>query len=108
MSAALRSTREAFSQEDQTKRARMSIELCILGSGSGGNCSLLRTPTGCMLIDAGLGPRVTQTRLNGSGASLDEIRGICLTHLDHDHFKRNWVSTIVRRNIRVFVHSQRL
>ena len=86
----------------------MSIDLCVLGSGSGGNSSLLRTPSGCLLIDAGLGPRVTETRLRGSGTSVDEIRAICLTHLDHDHFNGNWIPTIVRHGIRVFVHSQRL
>ena len=86
----------------------MSIDVCVLGSGSGGNCSVLRTPAGAMLIDAGLGPRVTESRLKGTGIKLDEIGAICLTHLDHDHFNGNWIPTIAQRGIRVFVHSQRL
>jgi phosphoribosyl 1,2-cyclic phosphodiesterase len=86
----------------------MSIELCVLGSGSSGNCSALRTPDGVMLIDAGLGPRVLGKRLDGTGSRLDDVRAICLTHLDRDHFNPNWIPTIAMRGIRVFVHSQRL
>jgi phosphoribosyl 1,2-cyclic phosphodiesterase len=86
----------------------MSLELCVLGSGSAGNCSVLRTPGGAVLIDAGLGPRVTESRLKGTGLKLDDVRAICLTHLDHDHFNGNWIPTICRRDIRVFVNSHRL
>jgi phosphoribosyl 1,2-cyclic phosphodiesterase len=86
----------------------MSLELCVLGSGSSGNCSVLRTPGGAVLIDAGLGPRVTQTRLKGTGLKLADVRAICLTHLDHDHFNGNWIQTICERGIRVFVNSHRL
>lgn len=86
----------------------MSIELCVLGSGSSGNCSVLRTPGGVVLIDAGLGPRVVEARLRGTGVTLADVRAICLTHLDHDHFSPYWIPTIVQRGIRVFVHSQRL
>src|SRR4051812_34318593 len=46
---------------------RMAIELCVLASGSGGNATVLRAPSGVMLIDAGLGPRTTATRLTNTG-----------------------------------------
>src|SRR3954465_4662416 len=87
---------------------RMSLELCILGSGSSGNCSVLRTPNGVMLIDAGLGPRTVARRLDGTGVRVDDVRAICLTHLDSDHFTTNWCETILKRGIRLFVHSQRM
>jgi len=48
---------------------RMSLELCILASGSGGNCAVVRTPAGIVLIDAGIGPRTTAARMNGTGAT---------------------------------------
>ena len=31
----------------------MSLEICILASGSSGNATVLRSPAGAMLIDAG-------------------------------------------------------
>src|SRR5438105_12806627 len=83
----------------------MSLELCILASGSSGNASLLRTPSGCMLIDAGIGPRTTAKRLDGTGVAVRDIRAIVLTHLDSDHFTAAWLRTIAAQGIRIFCHA---
>lgn len=80
------------------------LELCVLGSGSGGNASLLRTSAGVLLIDAGLGPRTVAKRLNGTGVALADIKAICLTHLDHDHINPNLLRTILAQNIHVYCH----
>lgn len=80
----------------------MSLELCILASGSSGNASLLRTPGGAMLLDAGIGPRTTAKRLTGTGISIPDLQAICLTHLDSDHFTPSWVATLIKYNIRIF------
>lgn len=85
----------------------MSIELCILASGSSGNSTLVRTPAGVMLIDAGIGPRTCAKRLNGTGVSLRDIRDICLTHLDSDHFRMTWINTILQQEIRIRCHESR-
>ena len=86
----------------------MSLELCVLASGSGGNCTVVRTPRGTVLIDAGIGPRTATRRLDGTGASLRDVVAICLTHLDSDHFTRNWVETILSRGIQLFCHASRV
>jgi phosphoribosyl 1,2-cyclic phosphodiesterase len=86
----------------------MSLEFCVLASGSSGNCTVVRTPAGVMLIDAGIGPRMTAMRLNGTGAHLREVTAICLTHLDRDHFSLGWAGFIASRGVRVFCHSQRI
>ena len=86
----------------------MSLELCILGSGSSGNCAVVRTPAGVMLIDAGVGPRTVAKRLTGTGVGVSAVRAICLTHLDRDHFTPTWVSTIALRGIRLFCHSHKV
>lgn len=85
----------------------MSLELCILASGSMGNCALVRSPAGAMLIDAGIGPRTTSRRLDGTGVSLRDIRAICLTHLDRDHFRPTWMGAIVSHQIHLFCHETR-
>ncbi len=84
----------------------MSLELCILASGSSGNSTLVRAPGGVMLIDAGLGPRVTQQRMKGTGVKLEEVSAICLTHLDSDHFRFSWLRVAVQRQIRVYCSNQ--
>jgi phosphoribosyl 1,2-cyclic phosphodiesterase len=85
----------------------MSLELCILASGSSGNCSVIRAPSGVMLIDAGIGPRVAARRMDGTGVAVRDVRAICLTHLDADHFRPSWLATVVRHGIRVFCHESR-
>lgn len=85
---------------------RMSIELCVLASGSSGNCSVVRAPTGVMLIDAGLGPRLAAQRMTGTGVRVSDVAAICLTHLDRDHFSPHWLVTIVRQGIRVHCHRE--
>jgi phosphoribosyl 1,2-cyclic phosphodiesterase len=86
----------------------MAVELCVLASGSAGNCTVVRTPSGVMLIDAGIGPRIAAARLTGTGVSVADVSAVCLTHLDRDHFSPSWVNTIVRRGIRVFCHARRV
>jgi phosphoribosyl 1,2-cyclic phosphodiesterase len=86
----------------------MAIELCVLASGSSGNCTVLRAPAGVMLIDAGIGPRTAAGRLSGTGIALADVSAICLTHLDRDHFTFNWIGTVIRRGIRVFCHASRV
>lgn len=64
--------------------------LCVLASGSSGNCSALRTAEGLVLLDAGLSPRRTAHLLAALGHAIDDVRAIVLTHLDSDHFQPTW------------------
>lgn len=84
----------------------MALEMCVLGSGSSGNATIVRSPWGVLMIDAGFGPRTTAQRLSGSGLGVNDIAAICLTHLDSDHFNRNWYATLRKQRIRVFCHTE--
>ncbi len=86
----------------------MSLELCILASGSAGNASILRSPAGVLLIDAGIGPRALAKRLEGTGVRTADIAALCLTHLDGDHFSPHWSSTLCGLNIPVFCHANKV
>ena len=87
---------------------RMSLQFCFLASGSGGNSTLVRTPSGVMLIDAGMGPRTTSARMNGTGVSAADISAVCLTHLDRDHFNLSWRGFLIRRGIPIYCHRSRV
>jgi phosphoribosyl 1,2-cyclic phosphodiesterase len=63
----------------------MGLRLCVLGSGSSGNCTYVASPTTAVLIDAGLSARAVAARLARIGVSLDEIQGICVSHEHSDH-----------------------
>lgn len=86
----------------------MSLELCVLGSGSSGNCSLVRANGCALLIDAGFGPRGTAKRLTGTGVRVDEIDAILLTHLDSDHFRPTWYDTLLRLDIPLYCPSKHI
>src|SRR5690348_13733358 len=80
--------------DDSAHARQPTASLCVLASGSSGNCSVLAIWT-CgrrrlCLIDAGISPRRTERTLQELGLSLDDIDCILLTHLDHDHWHGGW------------------
>jgi phosphoribosyl 1,2-cyclic phosphodiesterase len=65
--------------------------LCVLASGSAGNCSALHIPgEGVWLVDLGLSPRRTRCFLESMGLGMADVRGALVTHLDHDHLHSGW------------------
>lgn len=74
------------------------LRVCVLGSGSGGNCTVVQVTSGgqitTMLIDIGFGPRTTARRLAMAGLTLADVDHILLTHLDQDHFRKSWPRTL--------------
>ncbi len=72
--------------------------LCVLASGSSGNCSVLRSADGrLVMIDAGLSPKRTAAALGELGHGLDDVDAIVLTHLDSDHFYSSWAGVAPRK-----------
>ncbi len=78
--------------------------VCVLGSGSGGNATVLQHAGRALLIDAGLGPRATAQRLAQAGLTLSDLSAICLTHFDTDHFRKTWVRVIVDLGLTLHCH----
>lgn len=71
-----------------------NIQLCVLASGSRGNCSVLRisnsVDTRYVLIDLGLSPRRTFELLSTLDISPESVTDVILTHLDSDHIHTGW------------------
>lgn len=63
----------------------MSIKLCVLASGSRGNCTFIGTENTRILIDAGLSAKKTAERLADIGETPEDIDAICVTHEHGDH-----------------------
>ena len=61
------------------------MRVCVLGSGSGGNCTYVASAHTAILIDAGLSGRATGLRLAEAGVSVESIAAICVTHEHSDH-----------------------
>lgn len=85
------------------------LSLCVLGSGSGGNCTVVRlTDTQgerqALLLDAGFGIRRTTRKLNEAGIGWRHVRAILLSHLDRDHFKPTLAKALVEHRVAVHLH----
>ena len=61
------------------------MEIAFLGSGSSGNCAVIRAGRTAVLLDAGLSVRDTARRLASRGMSLDDVSALLLTHEHSDH-----------------------
>lgn len=74
--------------------------LCVLASGSKGNCSVLVVPATretarrVILLDAGLSPSRTRALLHQRGIRPDEVDEIVFTHLDSDHCHQGWINAL--------------
>lgn len=77
----------------------------VLASGSAGNCTILRTGSATLLIDAGLSPRRTRGLLAECGLTLDDLDGILVTHFDTDHFHGGWAKALPE-GLPVYLHRE--
>jgi len=63
----------------------MALLLCVLASGSSGNCVYVGSERTRILIDAGLSGKATAERLREIGVEPETLDAICLTHEHDDH-----------------------
>lgn len=77
------------------------IRFSVLGSGSGGNATLVASETAKILVDAGLSFRQLRLRAAHIGETLDGITAVFITHEHADHV--SGLGTLAR-NLRVPVH----
>jgi phosphoribosyl 1,2-cyclic phosphodiesterase len=61
------------------------LGIAFLGSGSSGNCAVVRCGATVILVDAGLSHRETKKRLAVCGVALEDVAAVFLTHEHSDH-----------------------
>lgn len=61
------------------------MRVASLGSGSGGNATLVEAAGTRLLIDCGFGPRVTERGLRALGVQPETLDGVVLSHEHGDH-----------------------
>lgn len=73
-----------------------AILFMSFGSGSSGNCSFIGDLShGGFLVDAGIDIKTVSEALLRVGISMEQVRGICLTHDHNDHVR--FVYSFVRK-----------
>jgi phosphoribosyl 1,2-cyclic phosphodiesterase len=73
----------------------LSLQVCILGSGSKGNCTYIESPEVRILIDAGLSAREIERRLRQIERSPETLDGVLISHEHSDHIQG--VGALARR-----------
>ena len=77
------------------------MRFAVLGSGSGGNSTVVESEGKYLLVDAGLSAKQLGLRLEALGVSPEKLTGILLTHENGDHvrgldvFLRKWPVPII-------------
>ncbi len=72
------------------------MRLAVLGSGSGGNATLVKTSEGVFMIDAGLSAKQLTLRMESCGVSPADLAGILVTHEHGDHTRG--LEVFIRKN----------
>lgn len=63
----------------------MSLHVQVLGSSSGGNCTLVWSGRSAVLVDFGFGPRYIDEGLRRHGLDWGNLTAVALTHTHGDH-----------------------
>ncbi len=71
------------------------MKVCVLGSGSKGNCTLVESGNTSLLIDAGFSGLEISRRLESIGRDLETVTAIIVTHEHNDHI--SGVGVVSRR-----------
>jgi phosphoribosyl 1,2-cyclic phosphodiesterase len=86
------------------RKKNMAFKICVLGSGSSGNCTYIESETTKILIDAGLSFKQICLRLDSIGVDINDIEAVCFTHEHHDHYQG--LKTMLKRsNIKPYANT---
>jgi len=78
------------------------VSVSVLRSSSSGNSTLIWNHKHAILVDCGLGPRVTEGLLAPLGFSIWNLSGVLVTHAHNDHSKTTTVEKFFRYKIPVY------
>jgi phosphoribosyl 1,2-cyclic phosphodiesterase len=78
------------------------VRVSVLRSSSSGNSTLIRNEQHAILVDCGLGPRVTEGLLAPHGISIRDLSGVLVTHAHTDHSRTTTVAACFRHEVPVY------
>jgi len=85
----------------------MSFKVCVLGSGSSGNCTVVWNETEALLIDCGrLSYRYVTEQLSTLDIPPDRIKGMLITHAHSDHIGRAAVRLAREHTVPIYLHKR--
>lgn len=64
---------------------QMPVRMTVLASGSRGNCTVVSSSQGSLLVDAGLSCRETIRRMRAAGEDPHQLKAVVISHEHSDH-----------------------
>jgi phosphoribosyl 1,2-cyclic phosphodiesterase len=85
------------------------VKICILRSGSSGNCSIIEDQGIYLLLDAGgMSQRRIREVLSEIGITPEVIKGLLITHTHSDHLNYSALKVCEKNNIPVYIHTENI
>ncbi|GHT56806.1 MBL fold metallo-hydrolase [Endomicrobiia bacterium] len=82
----------------------MSLNFCILASGSSGNCSVIWDEKTAVLIDCGCSSKYVVENLNKLGLLPKNLTAAFITHAHTDHLSASGLGLLWKNNIPIYLH----
>jgi phosphoribosyl 1,2-cyclic phosphodiesterase len=79
------------------------MQLCVLGSSSAGNCTIIWDEDHSVLIDCGFSPRYIEGAMHALSLKLSTLKGVLITHVHGDHVNPLALGHLLRHKIPVIV-----
>ena len=83
-----------------------TLSICVLGSSSAGNATLIWDAETAILIDCGFTPAYITWRLEQLGLSIADLDGVMITHVHGDHVNDPMVRKLVKESVPIYCPSQ--
>jgi len=78
------------------------LSLCVLGSSSAGNATLVWNSESALLVDCGFGPVYIERQMRLLGLRLSDLTGVLITHTHGDHVNGRSVQRLMKANVPLY------
>ena len=78
------------------------LSVCVLGSSSSGNSTLVRSGDSALLVDCGFSPAYLMTQLRSCDLGIEDLTGVLITHVHGDHVNERFVKKLIRAGIPIY------
>jgi len=79
------------------------MQICVLGSSSAGNCTVIWDEDRAVLVDCGFSPQFIDEGLRALALKISALDGVLITHVHGDHVNPYALNQLLRRRVPIAV-----